>query len=64
MKTFGVAKGYDANLLTHVLDLCEAHGIIQEELYQERMPIVGLSDADRLKALFRGDLRLTAMSNH
>jgi len=62
MKTFGVAKGYDANLLTHVLDLCEAHGIIQEELFQERMPIVGLSDADRLKALFKGELRLTAMS--
>jgi ATP-dependent DNA helicase RecQ len=64
MKTFGVAKGYDANLLTHVLDLCEAHGIIQEELYQERMPIVGLSDADRLKALFKGELRMTALSTH
>jgi len=62
MKTFGVAKSYDAHLLTHVLDLCEAHGIIQEELYQEKMPIVGLSDGERLKALFRGDLRLTAMA--
>ncbi len=60
MKTFGVAKAYDASLLTHVLDMCEAHGIIQEELWQDKMPIVGLRDGDLLKALFRGDLRLTA----
>jgi hypothetical protein len=26
------------------------------------MPIVALSDADRLKALFKGELRMTAMS--
>ncbi len=62
MPTFGVAKSYDATTLTHVLDLCEAHGIIAEELYQERMPIVGLADAGRLKALFKGDLRLSAPS--
>ncbi len=60
MKTFGVARDYDAKLLTHTLDLCEAHGLIQEELYQDKMPIVGLRDADLLKSLFRGDLRLTA----
>lgn len=62
MQTFGVARAYDQPLLTHVLDMCEAHGIIREELYQERMPIVALSDGDRLKALFRGELKLTALS--
>ncbi len=62
MKTFGIAKAYDANTLTHVLDLCEAHGIIQEELWQDKMPIVGLRDGDLLKLLFRGDFKLTAPS--
>ena len=61
MKTFGIAKGhYDAHLLTHALDQCEAHGIIEEELYDNKMPIVGLKDADKLKALFRGELRFEA----
>ena len=61
MKTFGVAKGhYDAHLLTHALDQCEANGIIEEELYDNKMPIVGLKDADKLKALFKGELRLEA----
>jgi ATP-dependent DNA helicase RecQ len=63
MQTFGVARGYDPNLLTHVLDMCEAQGIIQEELYQEKMPIVALHDADRLKALFKGELRMSALSS-
>ncbi len=64
MTTFGVArsKGYDANLLAHTLDLCEAHGLIEEELYQDRMPIVGLRDVTLVKSLFTGDLRLTAPS--
>ena len=61
VKTFGIAKGhYDAHLLTHALDQCEAHGIIEEELYDGKMPIVGLKDADKLKALFKGELRLEA----
>jgi ATP-dependent DNA helicase RecQ len=61
MKTFGVAKGqYDAGLLTHVLDQCEAAGIIAEELYDGKMPIVGLRDGDLLKQLFKGELRLEA----
>ena len=62
MQTFGVAKGYAADVLTHALDLCEAYGIIQEELWQEKMPIVALRDGDLLKALFRGELKLTAPS--
>ncbi len=60
MQTFGVAKGYDAATLTHVLDQCEAEGIVEEELYDNKMPIIGLKNADQLKRLFKGDLRLTA----
>ncbi|WP_349320642.1 RecQ family ATP-dependent DNA helicase [Asticcacaulis sp. MM231] len=57
IKTFGIARDYDADLLTHVLDQCEAAGIIEEELYDNKMPIVGLKNSDLLKALFKGDLR-------
>lgn len=60
MQTFGVARGYDAATLTHVLDQCEALGLIEEELYDGKMPIVGLKDADGVRALFKGDLRLEA----
>ncbi len=58
--TFGVARDYDATTLTHVLDQCEAAGIVEEELYDNRMPIIGLKNADRLKALFKGELRFSA----
>ncbi len=60
LQTFGIAKDYDATLLTHVLDQCEALGIIEEELYDNKMPIVGLKDAGRLKQLFKGDIRIEA----
>ncbi|ESQ86790.1 ATP-dependent DNA helicase RecQ [Asticcacaulis sp. AC460] len=61
IKTYGIAKGhYDAPLLTHVLDQCEAAGVIAEELYDGKMPIVALRDSDLLKQLFKGDLKLTA----
>jgi len=58
MQTFGVAKGlYDAAFLTHVLDQCEAEGLIEESLYDNRMPIIGLRDAEALRRLFRGETR-------
>jgi ATP-dependent DNA helicase RecQ len=57
MPTFGVAKGWDADTLAHALDQCEAAGLIEETLYDNRMPIVGLRDADLVRSLFRGDLR-------
>jgi len=60
MQTFGVARSYDVGVLTHVLDQCEALGIIEEELYDNKMPIVGLKSADQLKRLFKGDLRIVA----
>ncbi|MBW8881680.1 MAG: RecQ family ATP-dependent DNA helicase [Asticcacaulis sp.] len=61
MQTFGVAKGqYDAGLLTHVLDQCEAAGVVTEELYDGRMPIVAQRDPGRLRELFKGELRLVA----
>ncbi|MGN6210096.1 RecQ family ATP-dependent DNA helicase [Asticcacaulis sp.] len=60
LQTFGIAKDYDATLLTHVLDQCEALGIIEEELYDNKMPIVGLKDAGKLKQLFKGDIRIEA----
>jgi len=60
VKTFGIARDYDAGLLTHVLDQCEALGIIEEELYDNKMPIVGLKNADKLKQLFKGDLKIEA----
>lgn len=61
LPTFGVAKGqHDAATLTHVLDQCEAAGIIGEELYDGKMPIVALRDSDLLKRLFKDDLRLMA----
>ncbi len=60
MKTFGVARDYGPDLLTHVLDQCEAHGLIEEELYDGRMPIVGLRDADALRRLFKGEWALAA----
>lgn len=60
LQTFGVARGYHADLLTHVLDQCEAAGLIEEELYDGRMPIVALKDAARLKALFKGEWSLKA----
>jgi ATP-dependent DNA helicase RecQ len=60
IKTFGIAKDYDASLLTHVLDQCEALGIIEEELYDNKMPIVGLKNADKLKELFKGEIRIEA----
>ncbi|MEI9903564.1 MAG: RecQ family ATP-dependent DNA helicase [Asticcacaulis sp.] len=49
MKTFGVARDYPADLLVHVLDQCEAQGLIEEELYDGKMPIVGLKDAEALR---------------
>ncbi|MEI9902738.1 MAG: hypothetical protein WDN06_01210 [Asticcacaulis sp.] len=60
MKTFGVARDYPADLLTHVLDQCEAHGLIAEELYDGKMPIVGLNDAEALRRLFKGEWGLAA----
>ncbi|WP_303827418.1 RecQ family ATP-dependent DNA helicase [Asticcacaulis taihuensis] len=60
LQTFGIARDYDAGLLTHVLDQCEALGIIEEELYDNKMPIVGLKDASKLKQLFKGDIRIEA----
>ena len=60
LPTFGIARDYDAGLLTHVLDQCEALGIIEEELYDNKMPIVGLKNADKLKALFKGAIRIEA----
>jgi ATP-dependent DNA helicase RecQ len=57
MPTFGVAKGWDADILAHALDQCEAAGLIEETLYDNRMPIVGLRDADLVRSLFRGELR-------
>ena len=60
MKTFGVARDYHAELLVHVLDQCEAHGLIEEELYDGRMPIVGLKDAEALRSLFKGEWALNA----
>lgn len=60
VQTFGIAKAYNATVLTHALDLCEAHGVIEETLWQEKMPIVALRDPALLKSLFRGDLRLIA----
>ncbi|MFT4074690.1 MAG: RecQ family ATP-dependent DNA helicase [Asticcacaulis sp.] len=60
LQTFGIARDYDAGLLTHVLDQCEALGIIEEELYDNKMPIVGLKDAGKLKQLFKGDIRIEA----
>ncbi|WKL58167.1 RecQ family ATP-dependent DNA helicase [Asticcacaulis sp. ZE23SCel15] len=58
MKTFGVAKGYDADDLALVLDYCEALGIAAEEMFDGNKPIVGLKDADLLKQLFRGEIRV------
>ena len=61
MKTFGVAKGhYDAGLLTHVLDQCEAAGLVTEELYDGKMPILAQRDPEQLRVLFKGELRITA----
>ncbi|MDV6331554.1 RecQ family ATP-dependent DNA helicase [Asticcacaulis sp. 201] len=60
VQTFGIARDYDASVLTHVLDQCEAAGIIEEELYDNKMPIVGLKNADLLKSLFKGDLTFQA----
>ena len=60
LPTFGVARNYPAELLTHVLDQCEAHGLIEEELYNGKMPIVALRDAAGLKKLFKGEWALAA----
>jgi ATP-dependent DNA helicase RecQ len=57
MPTFGVGRGWDADVLAHALDCCEAAGLIEESLYDNRMPIVGLRDADGVRSLFRGELR-------
>ncbi|MDI7775972.1 RecQ family ATP-dependent DNA helicase [Asticcacaulis sp. EMRT-3] len=57
MPTFGVAKGQDATVLAHALDQCEATGLIEESLYDGRMPIVGLRDADGVRRLFKGEMR-------
>lgn len=58
LSTFGCAKGqYKADFLTDVLDLCEAEGLIVEELYDGKMPIVAL-DRERLTDLIRGELHL------
>ncbi len=60
LQTFGVARNYPADLLTHVLDQCEAHGLIEEELYNGKMPIVALRDAAAIKRLFKGEWALEA----
>lgn len=60
LSTFGVAKGqYEAAFLTDVLDLCEAHGLIVEELYDGRMPIVAIGDMERFTALIRNEFSLS-----
>jgi ATP-dependent DNA helicase RecQ len=59
LPTFGVAKGkYDTGLLTHVLDQCEALGFIEEELYDGRMPIVGLKDPSKVRTLFKNEIQI------
>jgi len=60
IQTFGIARDYDSGLLAHVLDQCEALGIIEEELYDNKMPIIGLKDAGKLKQLFKGEIRIEA----
>jgi len=57
MPTFGVGRGQPPDALVHALDACEAAGLIEESLYDNRMPIVGLRDADALRRLFRGEMR-------
>lgn len=58
LSTFGCAKGhYKAEFLTDVLDLCEAEGLIVEELYDGKMPIVAL-ERERFAALIRGEMHL------
>ncbi|MFT3996137.1 MAG: RecQ family ATP-dependent DNA helicase [Asticcacaulis sp.] len=59
LSTFGCAKGkFEAGFLTDVLDLCEAEGLIVEELYDGRMPIVALGDQERFAALIRNEMTL------
>jgi len=59
LSTFGIAAGqYKADFLTQTLDYCEALGLVAEELFDGNKPIIGLNDADALRALFRNDTRL------
>lgn len=59
LPTFGVASTYGEDFLARTLDLCEAHGLIGEEMFDGRLPMVALRDEDRLKDLFRGDFPLS-----
>jgi ATP-dependent DNA helicase RecQ len=60
LPTFGVGADYEAGLLAHVLDQCETQGLITETLWNDKAPIVALGDPDKLKALFKGEMRFAA----
>ena len=57
LQTFGVGRGYGPDEMAIALDWCEVAGLIGEDLYDARMPVVALRDPDGIKALFRGDLK-------
>ena len=59
LPTFGVGQAYAADQLAIVLDLCEAHDLVNEELYQGTIPLVALKDTQKLRALFKGEWRLS-----
>jgi ATP-dependent DNA helicase RecQ len=60
LPTFGIASGkYSPAFLTDVLDYCQALGLVHEEMFDGNKPIIALSDPDKLKALFRGEIKLS-----
>jgi ATP-dependent DNA helicase RecQ len=60
LPTFGVARGFTPDTLAMALDVCEAHGLIEEELYDNKMPIVALKDVDAVRRLFKAEIRFSA----
>ncbi|MDC7682935.1 RecQ family ATP-dependent DNA helicase [Asticcacaulis sp. BYS171W] len=56
--TFGIAaqKGYKADFLADVLDYCQALGLIAEEMYDGKMPIVAIGDPEQVRAMWRGEI--------
>lgn len=60
LQTFGVAAGtYSADYLTQVLDYCQALGVLAEEMFDGNKPIVALNDSEKVKALFKGEIRFS-----